>query len=50
MKRPKYIKHCRELVTDEEMKEKRCFWNDHPKHKMGPHDGWSDKKRPKSRL
>jgi uncharacterized cupin superfamily protein len=32
---------------NEEMKEKEAFWDGHPKNEMGPHDGWSNSKRPK---
>lgn len=38
-----YPKHP---ARNEEMKEKGAFWDGHPENKMGPHDGWSDKKRP----
>lgn len=37
-----YPKHP---ARDEEMKEKGAFWEDHPKHELGEHDGWTDKKR-----
>ena len=40
-----YPKHPK---RNREMKKGNCFWDNHPKHEMGPHDGWSDKKRPKS--
>ena len=39
-----YPKHP---ARNEEMKSKDAFWEDHPKHELGPHDGWSDKKRPR---
>ena len=26
--------------------EQGWYWKDHPKHTLGPHDGWPDKKRP----
>lgn len=41
-----YPKHPK---RNKEMKEKGYFWDNHPKHKMGSHDGWSDKKRPQSK-
>ena len=31
---------------NDELKEKEAFWNGHPTHELGSHDGWSDKKRP----
>ncbi|MGK0471759.1 MAG: putative cupin superfamily protein [Candidatus Azotimanducaceae bacterium] len=30
---------------NEEMKEDGCFWQDHPQHELGPHDGLPDKQR-----
>lgn len=39
-----YPKHPK---RNDECKEKNFFWNDHPEHKLGPHDGHSDLKRPK---
>jgi uncharacterized cupin superfamily protein len=38
-----YPKHPK---RNEECKEKGFFWEGHPEHKLGSHDGWSDKKRP----
>ena len=38
-----YPKHAK---RNEEMKEKGAFWEKHPEHEMGEHDGQSDKKRP----
>ncbi len=38
-----YPKHPQ---RNEECKEKGFFWEDHPEHRLGSHDGWSDKKRP----
>lgn len=37
-----YPKH---LKRNEECREKGFFWEDHPKNKMGTHDGWSNAKR-----
>ena len=31
---------------NEEIKEKGFFWQEHPQHEFGHHDGWPDKKRP----
>lgn len=31
---------------DEEMKKNGVFWEGHPQHQMGGHDGWTEKKRP----
>jgi len=31
---------------NQEMKNQGHFWDGTPKHKMGQHDGWPDKKRP----
>lgn len=38
-----YPKH---LARNSEMKEKGHFWDNHPQHEMGEHDGWTDRKRP----
>jgi uncharacterized cupin superfamily protein len=37
-----YPKHPQ---RNEEMKQKGHYWNDHPEHVLGSHDGCSDKKR-----
>jgi uncharacterized cupin superfamily protein len=39
-----YAKHPQ---RNEDMKARGFFWEGHPTNEMGPHDGWSDKKRPK---
>lgn len=39
-----YPKHPK---RNEECKEKGFFWNAHPEHPLGNHDGWTDLKRPK---
>lgn len=33
-------------ARNEECREKNFFWENHPENELGPHDGWSDKKRP----
>jgi uncharacterized cupin superfamily protein len=40
-----YPKHP---ARNSEMKEKGSFWDQHPEHKIGSHDGWTEKKRPKT--
>lgn len=37
-----YPKHP---ARNQEMKKKGHLWEDHPEEEMGPHDGWTDKKR-----
>ncbi len=32
---------------NKECEKEGWLWKDHPKHSLGSHDGWSDKKRPK---
>lgn len=39
-----YPKHPK---RNEEFKVMGFFWEGHPVNELGPHDGWSDKKRPK---
>ena len=39
-----YPKHP---ARNEECKEQGWFWENHPEHDLGDHDGWSDLKRPK---
>ena len=39
-----YPKHP---MRNEECKREGFFWGNHPENQMGPHDGWTDLKRPK---
>lgn len=42
-----YPKHPQ---RNQEIKSRGRFWEDRPDVELGPHDGWSDKKRPGSKL
>ena len=39
-----YPKHP---MRNEECKREGFFWENHPENEIGPHDGWTDLKRPK---
>ena len=38
-----YAKHPK---RNDEIKARGFYWEGHPTNELGPHDGWSDKKRP----